>query len=585
MLRLRRSQRLLLRCRVFLAVAPKSGTIVPGEAVTMRQPSLGHVFLCVVWIVFGCLGCTTAILLAAQTRPEKTIPPQQPPRIALPPQRNPGIEFPQLQVQIRNFRVNPQAIQPDVEQVVTVSAAVTGIPRAVVLYRLDGARPRAITMLSDDGANGDGARGDGVYTAQVKFSEPASVIPLRLEIEQTGARLAAPPRVVSETVSLRVRAVAQRLPKVEITQLSPTQITAGATTSIRVTARVELSGFRVERAEILRDRTSLGALKSVRKETAFETFEATLQVPPLNPGSFSIVAVAYVVPAASEFATPQRVMSSAQVLRVEAVSPPPLPPPPPPPAAPSITITDVQPRQIRQGVATDVVVTAALSQGRWSIRAGQLLEQGVQQPLAALQTGGTSTTLTARFVAQRAAPGSIPLIARVEVSPTAGAAAQVLRAESSVFFLQVVPAPVTQVQDKGLVLTVPEGFSRVDTKGANILMTNGPIARGGIASQGVCLIEATRTQRAPAATRDLMASETEVQNAQIQTVRVAGRPAFRAAYREEIGPGRSLDYIAVYVESPNAIHKFFVSFLTDDAVGDRCRRSLDSVLASARITE
>jgi hypothetical protein len=549
----------------------------------MGQRFLGHVFLCLVWILFGWLACTTAILLAAQTRPEKTIPPQQPPRIVLPPQRNPGIEVPpQPQVQIRNFRVNPAAIQPDVEQVVTVSAAVTGVPRTVVLYRLDGARPTAITMLSDDGANGDAARGDGVYTAQVKFREPASIVPLRLEIEQSGARLAAPPRVVSETVSLRVRAVAQRLPNVEITQLNPTQITAGALTSIRVTARVELSGFRVERAEILRDRTSLGALKSVRKETAFETFEATVQVPPLNPGTFSIVAVAYVVPAASEFATPQRVMSRAQMLRVEAVGPP---PPPPPPAAPSITITDVQPRQIRQGVATDVVVTAALSQGRWSVRSGQLLEQGVQQPLAPFQSSGTSTTLTARFVAQRPASGSIPLIARVEVSPIAGAAAQVLRAESSVFLLQVVPAPVIQVQDKGLVLIVPEGFSRVDTKGANILMTNGPIARGGIASPGVCLIEATRTQRAPAATRDLMASETEVQNAQIQTVRVAGRPAFRAAYREEIGPGRSLDYIAVYVESPNAIHKFFVSFLADDAVGDRCRRSLDSVLASARITE
>jgi len=550
----------------------------------MRQPFLGHVFLCLVWIVFGCLGCTTAILLAAQTRPEKTLPPQQPPRVALPPQRNPGIEFPpQLQVQIRNFRVNPQAIQPDVEQLVTVSAAVTGIPRAVVLYRLDGNRPRVITMLSDDGANGDGARGDGVFTAQVRFREPASVIPLRLEVEQSGARLAAPPRVVSETVSLRVRAVAQRLPNVEITQLSPTQITAGVPTSIRVTARVELSGFRVEKAEV----TRLGALKSVRKETAFETFEATLQVPPLNPGTFSIVAVAYVVPAASEFATPQRVMSSAQVLRVEAVSPPPLlPPPPPPPAAPSITITDVQPRQIRQGVATDVVVTAALSQGRWSVKSGQLLEQGAQQPLASLQSSGTPTTLTARFVAQRAALGSIPLIARVEVSQIAGAAAQVLRAESSVFLLQVIPAPVTQVQDKGLVLTVPEGFSRVDTKGANILMTNGPIARGGIASQGVCLIEATRIQRSPAApTRALMASETEVPNAQIQTLRVAGRPAFRATYREEIGPGHSLDYVAVYVESPNAIHKFFVSFLADDAVGDRCRRSLDSVLASARITE
>jgi hypothetical protein len=380
-------------------------------------------------------------------------------------------------------------------------------------------------------------------------------------------------------VSLRVTPAQQRLPTVEIAQLNPPRIGAGVPASVRVTVRVELSGYRVQRAEVLRDTTRLGDLRSIRRENTAEIFEATLPVPALNPGTSSIVAVAHVVPAASEFETPRPIRSRPQLLRIEAASPP---------AAPSITIIDVQPRQILQNMPTEVVVTAALSQGRWTVRSGQLLEQGVRQPLAAFQTSGRGSVLTARFVAQRATPGSIPLVARVEVTPIAALAASVLRSESSVFALQVVPPPATQVQDKGLVLTVPTGFARIDTKGGAILFTNFPassFSRGGIPPQGGCLIEATRTGRAAAATRNVMASETEVPAGDIQTLQVAGRNAFRTGYEEEFGPGRSLEYVAVYVESPNAVHKFFLSFLAGDAVADRCERSLDSVLATARITD
>ena len=439
-----------------------------------RRPA-GHVLLCLVWSLLGCICPVLVAGIAAQTRTERTtIPPQQqPPTKTAPapqlPQRSPGKAVPlPLQVQIRNFEVNPTTIQAEVEQVVNVSAAVTGTPRAVVLYRLDGPNPIAVTRLNDDGANGDITRRDGVYSADVRLKGKAGTIPLRLEVEPAGIVTAAA-RIVSQTVSLRVTAPPQRLPTVEI------------------------------------------------------------------------------------------------------------------------TIIDVKPRQVQQGVATDVVVTAALSQGRWTIRSGQLLEQGSPQPLAPLQRAGTTTMLTARFVVQRSVIGPIPLIARVEVSPIAAAGGRVLRAESSVFPLQVIPAPTTtQVQDKGLVLTVPAEFMRVNTKGAAILLTNFPLEsfnRGGFPPRGGCLIEATGTPRTAAGTRDLMATETDVQASQIQSLRVAGRPAFRAAYQEEFFPGRRLEYVAIYVESPKTVHKFFLSFLAGDAIADSCQRSLDSVLASARITE
>jgi len=82
-----------------------------------------------------------------------------------------------------------------------------------------------------------------------------------------------------------------------------------------------------------------------------------------------------------------------------------------------------------------------------------------------------------------------------------------------------------------------------------------------------------------------MASEIEVDPSRLQSIRVAARPAFRGTYREDAGLNQSLDYVAIYVESPKNIYKVFLSSRSGDAASPQCRNDLNSALSSLKIVE
>jgi hypothetical protein len=174
----------------------------------------------------------------------------------------------------------PTVITVNKNSVVTVAISIPGslvIRNGVNLLRLGatGTQPVTLGVMHDDGQSGDAVAGDGIYTLQVTFTEPAT---RQIQLEVSAAFQGLLKRVVSSPIDIAVTAGGTR-------PLPPDPGPAGMTTLAGVDSDGDGVRDEVERYIALSYATSAkmqAALTQVAKGYLAEILDST------QPPTFSV---------------------------------------------------------------------------------------------------------------------------------------------------------------------------------------------------------------------------------------------------------------------------------------------------------